>query len=80
MVLNHLATVNRKDFGRTLSSDDVVAKAVSLLKPEHLAELQEGSLTTRDRFVRKYRDYCAEHGKVSEDAFLAFLLGAASNQ
>ena len=77
-VLGHVAALNKKDFGRTLTTDDVVAKAVALLRPEHLAELQESSLTSKDHFGRKYREYCAEHGKLSEDEFLIVLLGAQS--
>ena len=77
-VLGHVAALNRKDLGRTLTTDDVVAKAISLLTPEHLAELQEASLTPKDRFGRKHREYCAQHGEISEDDFLSVLLSAAS--
>ena len=74
-----LATLNRKDFGRAVTTDDYVALAITLLRPEHLEQLKERSLSNKDRMEKRYREYCAEHGKASKDEFLGVLLGMGAS-
>lgn len=71
-----LAAINRKDFGRPVTTDDYVALAITLLQPAHLEQLKERSLSNRDRMEKRYQDYCASHGKVSKDEFIGILLAA----
>jgi len=65
-----LAKINKKDYGRHVNAADYLALAITLVKPEHLSTLQEGSLSNQDRFERDYAAHCAEHGKVSKDEYL----------
>ena len=65
-----LAKVNKKDFGKHVRLDELVALAISLVRPEHLQKLQEGSLSNRDRLERDYRAYVALHGAITQDAYL----------
>jgi hypothetical protein len=74
-VLGELVALNKKEFGKPVSPDQYVALAISLLRPEHLKQLQDQSLTAKDRFDQKYRDYCTQNGKVSKDEYLGVLLG-----
>jgi hypothetical protein len=73
-ILSELAALNKKEFGKPITPDHFVALAISLLKPEHLQSLKDQSLTAKDRFEQRYRDYCDRHGKVSKDEFLGNLL------
>ena len=69
-VLADLARANKKDFGKKVRVDELIALAVSLVTPEHIQQLQEGSLSNADRLERDYRAYVAEHGHVSKDVYL----------
>lgn len=73
-ILAELGSLNKKEFGKPITPDQYVALAISLLRPEHLQQLQEQSLTARDRFEQRYQAHCAQNGKVSKDEFLATLL------
>jgi hypothetical protein len=74
LILSELSKLNKKEFGRPISPDQYVSLAISLLKPEHLQQLQEESLTAKDRFEQKYRKHCETVGRISKDEFLALLL------
>ncbi len=73
-VLAELTAINRKEFGRKVTTDEYIALAVSLLKPEHLEKLREQSLTNKDRLEKRYQEYCVAHGKVSKDEYIGVLL------
>lgn len=73
-VLSELARVNKKDFGRKVRADELIALALSLVEPKHLTELQERSLSNADKLDRQYQDYIKAHGSISKDAFLGKLL------
>jgi hypothetical protein len=75
-ILGELATLNKKNFGRPITPDDYVALAISLMQSEHLTQLKEASLSNRDRFDQRYREYCSEKGKISKDEFIGILLAA----
>ncbi|MGK5086913.1 hypothetical protein WDW86_05095 [Bdellovibrionota bacterium FG-2] len=65
-----MARVNRKDYGRTVRIDEYIALAISLITPEHIRQLQEASLSHKDRFEREYREYVASHTRISRDEYL----------
>lgn len=69
-----LAVLNRKDFGRRITSSDYVALAISLVRPEHLEQLRDASLSNEDRLKLRFQEYCDKNGKVSRDEFLGILL------
>jgi len=75
-IQTEIAVLNRKDFGRPVTADDYVALAITLIQPGHLDQLRERSLSNRDRIEKRFKDHCAEHGKVSKDEFLGLLLAA----
>lgn len=78
-IQTELAALNRKDFGRKITADDLVALAIGLVESQHLDALRERSLSNRDRLEKKYQEYCASHGKVSKDEFLGLLLEGDKN-
>lgn len=69
-ILAELAKINKKDFGKKAKVENLIALAVSLIKPEHLKELQESTLTYADRMERDYKAYTAKYGAISKDEFL----------
>jgi hypothetical protein len=69
-VLAEVAKANRKDFGRKIPIDAFVSLAASLVTPQHIQALQEGSLSNADRFEREYRLYVSKHGAISKDEYL----------
>jgi hypothetical protein len=73
-ILAELAKVNKKDFGKKVRPDNLIALALSLLTDQHMKSLQEASLTNADRFEQRYRDYIKSHGVTSKDEFLGKIL------
>lgn len=76
-ILLELAKANKKDFGRKLRAEDLIAFALTLIRPEHVAQLQETTLSNADRLEQQYREFVAKHGSISKDAYLGKLLGSA---
>ncbi|MGK5087918.1 hypothetical protein WDW86_10200 [Bdellovibrionota bacterium FG-2] len=77
-VLSEIASLNKKDYGRVITPDDLVAKAISLLRPEHLEDIKAQALSNKDRLEMRYQEYCAKNGKVSKDEFYGVLLSAGT--
>lgn len=75
-ILLELAKANKKDFGRKLRAEDLIAFALTLIRPEHVAQLQETTLSNADRLEQQYREFVAKHGSISKDAYLGKLLGS----
>ena len=73
-VLQELAKANKKDFGRNLRAEDLIAFAITLVQPEHIKQLQESTLSNGDRLEQKFKDYVARYGSLSKDEFLGKLL------
>ncbi len=73
-ILAELARLNKKEVGRSVKADDLIALALSLLEPKHHAQLQDATLTNSDRLHRRYLDYVKQHGSTSKDAFLGKIL------
>lgn len=69
-----LAKVNKKKLGKKLKTDDYLELAISLIKSEHLKQLQEASLSHFDRLELNYLEYNKKHSNVSKDAYLGILL------
>ena len=70
VVQTALEQINRKDFGKSVKPDALIARAMSKLTQQDIKELQECSLSNQDRFERDYASYCGEHGKISKDEYL----------
>lgn len=73
-VLQDLAKLNRKDFGRRLRADEYVALAISKLTPEDMTKLVEGSLSNQDRLERGFKAYIAKNGPVTKDDFIGKIM------
>jgi hypothetical protein len=72
-ILAELVILNKEGLGK-VTPDQYVALAISLLTSSHLEQLKQRSLTAKDRIEQRYREYRAQHGKVSKNDFLATLL------
>jgi len=73
-LLSELAKLNKKQFGKRVKLDALLLKLLPKLSAQDIAELQEASLTGRDRIEQSYRAYCAKSGLITMDDFLALLL------
>ena len=73
-VISELAKMNKKEFGRRIKADELVALALSLVESRHVAELQERSLSNSDRLDRHYQQYVKTNGPLSKDDFFGKLL------
>lgn len=70
-LLAELAKVNKKQSGKRVKMDALLLKLATKLTAADVAELQEASLTGRDRLEQNYRAYCAKFGQLTMDEFLA---------
>lgn len=73
-ILLELAKANKKDYGRKLRAEDLIAFAITLLQPDHIKQLQESTLSNADRLDQQFKDYITKHGTLSKDAFIGKLL------
>ena len=69
-----LLTVNKKDFGRKIKTDNFLAIATSLITQEHILKLQEDSFSNKDRLEMQFKTYQSSNAKVSKDEFIGLLL------
>ena len=56
--------------GKRIKADHIILKALSLLKQEHINDLQEESLSNKDKLERSYKNYCKKFGTISKDEFI----------
>ena len=72
-LLAELGKVNKKQNGKRVKMDALLVKLISKLTVQDVGELQEASLTGRDRLEQNYRAYCAKFGQITMDEFFARL-------
>lgn len=72
--LKILETINKKDFGRKVSIDDLVTKALENVTKEDIELLQRKSLRNKDRQAIVHQFYCKKVKKVSEDEFIGITM------
>ena len=72
-----LTQVNKKKYGRPAKADDIIQKALNLLKEGHLEEIKELTYSSKDKLEIQYKKYCETHGNISKDEFLQLLLSKA---
>jgi len=68
--LKILESINKKDFGRKVSIDDLVTKVLENVTKEDIQLLQKNSLRNKDRQTIVHQFYCKKVKKVSEDEFI----------
>ena len=69
-----LARINKKEFGRRVRADELIQFALALVDNNHVAELQERSLSNADRLEQRYQEYVKANGTIAKDVFLGKLL------
>ncbi|MFT6630976.1 MAG: hypothetical protein ACJAS4_000922 [Bacteriovoracaceae bacterium] len=74
--LKILDTINKKDFGRKVSIDDLVTKALENVTKEDIELLQRKSLRNKDRQAIVHQFYCKKVKKVSEDEFIGITMSS----
>lgn len=73
-VMQELAKINKKDFGKRVKADDLIVLALGLVQDNHLKQLQDASLSNSDRLQIQHRAFIRHHGNVSKDEFIGKLL------
>lgn len=73
-VMQELAKINKKDFGKRIKADELIVLALGLVQDHHLTKLQESSLSNTDRLQLQHRAYIRQHGNISKDEFIGKLL------
>lgn len=65
---------NKKTYGRKIRDTEIIAKALGLIEANHLQELQENTLSEKDRLHMAHEEFQKAHGKISLDQFIGKLL------
>ena len=79
-LLSELAKINKKPHGKRVKVDALIARLLVKISSKDVSELQEASLSGRDRLEQNYRAYCAKFGQVTMDQFLALISDQAVPQ
>lgn len=78
--LSELAKVNKKSYGRKVRADQLLSLLLTFVRPEHIQQLQQGSLSNSDRLEMRYREHVKKFGPTSKDEFLGLLLTEKSSK
>ena len=65
---------NKKSFGRKVRDSEIIGRALSLIESVHIKELQDATLSERDRLALAHEEYVKQHGKITLDEFIGKLL------
>ncbi len=65
---------NKKTFGRKVRDCEIIAVGLKQVSPDHIKELQEGTLSEKDRLSLAHEEYQKHHGKTTMDQFIGKLL------
>lgn len=68
-ILTEIAKINRKPHGKRVHPDDLIRRALDLIRPEHIRELEEASLSHKDRFALAFQAYVKANGPIPEDEY-----------
>ena len=79
-LLSELARINKKPHGKRVKIDALIAALLPKLTAKDVSDLQNASLSGRDRLDQNYRAYCTKFGSVSMDEFLALVSAQAVPQ
>jgi hypothetical protein len=79
-LLSELAKINRKAQGKRVKIDALLGVLLPKLTAKDVLELQEASLSGRDRLEQNFKAYCAKFGAISMDEFLAIISAQAVPQ
>ena len=73
-VLQELAKINKKDYGRKVKFDELLSLALNKVTANDHKALQECSLSNSDRFEKQYKEYATKNGSLSKDEYLGKLM------
>lgn len=65
---------NKKTHGRKIRDSEIIAKALGLMESHHIQELQESTLSEKDRLHLAHEEFQKANGKISLDQFIGKLL------
>lgn len=65
---------NKKSFGRKVRDSEILSLGLSLLNAGHIQQLQNQTLSEKDRLHMAHEEYQKANGKVSMDQFIGKLL------
>lgn len=70
---------NKKTYGRKIRDSEILAKALTLVDQIHLSELQQETLSEKDRLHIAHENFQKLNGKMSLDQFIGKLLNGEIN-
>jgi hypothetical protein len=73
-LLAELSKINKKSFGKRVKLDALLLKLLPRLTAQDVTDLQDSSLTGRDRMEQSYRAHCSKFGQITMDEYLSLLL------
>jgi len=74
-LLGHLKDkANKKNFGRKVKDSEIIALGLSLVSSEHIQNLQNQTLSEKDRLQMAHDEYQKVHGKLTLDQFIGKLI------
>lgn len=79
-LLVELSKINKKQFGKRVKVDALLLKLLTKITAQDVSELQEASLTGRDRMEQSYRAHCSKFGQITMDEYLGILLKTDTNK
>lgn len=65
---------NRKTFGRKVRDTEVIGLGLSLISADHIQNLQNQTLSEKDRLHMAHEEYQKTNGKITMDQFIGKLL------
>lgn len=65
---------NKKTYGRKIKDSEIISKALGLIESRHIQELQEITLSEKDRLHMAHENFQKSNGKISLDQFIGKLL------
>lgn len=79
-LLAELARINKKPQGKRVKIDALIGVLLPKLTAKDVTDLQNASLSGRDRLEQNFKAYCAKFGAVTMDEFLAVISSQAVPQ
>ena len=65
---------NKKTYGKKIRDIEILALGLSLITPEHIKTLQEGTVTEDDLLKAGHAEYQRSNGKLTQKEYLAKIL------
>jgi hypothetical protein len=79
-LISELLKINKKQYGKRIKIDALLMILLSKISPQDVSQLQEASLTGRDRLEQSYKAHCAKFGHLTKDEYYALLLKPESDK